>query len=502
MKLRFNLFLVLIWSVLTLEPALLFAQGGLEEDQYTLLLDEVHALHADSQTDSALLDSARSYAQKGQMIMATVFLEQILDTHLTVADQKVTSLPDYKNDFSFTIKSGLDFNRQEFEVGYIQTDSVIFDELQKPFLGIELVKALSYSPQNTFQFLLNSRYDKENFIAEGKIIQSHKGSALNSIYEAGLSYDRNYLYPEFTAFEGYGRQRMNWMWSGKYTLQIDNNVRYKKYKQPSQDIPSFIRDRFAAGLGYGTLLANSWQLEYTMDLNESLHSINNDYLDQMMNVSWNSRTAGLTAWSAELAAGFNRFSYVIGDSVYKNRAKVIQAQIHSNTHISSKLSLKMEYNGRLKSYIKKSEQDPDYWLNRFTSTFQRQCCTHFAFDAGYQFEMKNHFTFKGAEEAYILDQNYFGNGFLLGIEYSNIYSYLISFSAGYSWRRYPDATGDKAFSLYSNRNILTFSLIGQIPLTKRTVVNIFASYDNDQDLDREESNTRNSFFSADLEYRF
>ena len=118
------------------------------------------------------------------------------------------------------------------------------------------------------------------------------------------------------------------------------------------------------------------------------------------------------------------------------------------------------------------------------------------------FEYKRHFIFSGAEQVYIEEQNYSGNGVVFGLEYYKYKGMLLSFEAGYTWRRYPDAVVEAVGSFYTDRNVLNLNLLFQFPVTDNINFNIFASYDNDQDLDSDAGNTRSSIFSAEFQYKF
>ena len=73
---------------------------------------------------------------------------------------------------------------------------------------------------------------------------------------------------------------------------------------------------------------------------------------------------------------------------------------------------------------------------------------------------------------------------------------------GYQWRRYPDSVSKEIISLYSSRNILSVMLMGYIPLGDALILNLFAIYDDDQDIDFDQQNNQSTIFTLELEYLF
>jgi len=116
--------------------------------------------------------------------------------------------------------------------------------------------------------------------------------------------------------------------------------------------------------------------------------------------------------------------------------------------------------------------------------------------------VRRHDLINSKADIYIKEQNYYENGLIIGADYQNFSSLFISLSASYSFRRYPDVLSDQVLSLYSSRNIFNLSLFLQLPIIDKFMFNLFAAYDNDQDLDNDEDKIRSSMFSAELQYQF
>ncbi len=149
-----------------------------------------------------------------------------------------------------------------------------------------------------------------------------------------------------------------------------------------------------------------------------------------------------------------------------------------------------------------TEQDPSYQHYQMMNKLRINPLDNFFWEAGHRFELKKHFLFKGAQDEYLEEQNYIGNGAITGLEYNIGFRFMLSLELSYTWRRYPEAEPDIWGSAYNNRNILNLNFLLQAPLTSNISFNAFVSYDNDQDLDSDAGNTRSSIFSAEICYKF
>ncbi len=93
-------------------------------EEYEILLMEANILiqyNTPSDEGLALIDSAKSAALKSDYELAVVYLEVVIDevykkTYPTQDELKIIDYENSKN-LDFKMHTGLDFNRQEFEVG-------------------------------------------------------------------------------------------------------------------------------------------------------------------------------------------------------------------------------------------------------------------------------------------------------------------------------------------------------------------------------------------------
>ncbi len=491
--------LVLLLFVTFVFP--LSAQTDPDAESYNLLLSEAQTFQiyqsAPSST-AALLDSARSYAAQKEYLLATVFLEEYLQTFHKIQPQRSVKENTFPKMVHLEVSSGIDFNRQEFELGYSSADSLLAEEISKPFLAVNLEAGI----WKQLNLQTNLRYDKENSTALTRLFVNQNTGYSHWYVDGMFSFDRNQFYPEFSYSEWGSRQMASWESESFSKISLWNTFRYKKYKSPSETVPSFIKDETQLQWQIAATGTDRYHLNYHSDYNHSLNTRHNDYWDQSVSVGSPALNNLYTSLYIEAGYTNKRYTYIWDDSTINNRAQSLF--IHSNAayRLNRRLSWKLRYDGQTKRYAQKSEQDPDYWLHELNTELKAELFDGASLSAGYRLEYKKHIVTDGLEEGYVKDQNYVGNGLVFGCDYFKFNGTLLSLEASYTFRRYPTANGEAWGGIYNDKNILNLTFLAQIPLLSCINLNLFASYDNDKDLDSDYGNTRSSIFSAELLYTF
>ncbi len=479
----------------------LSAQPEPEAESYRLLLSEAETFQSYQTAPAsvaALLDSARSYAAQKDYLLATVFLEEYLQTCRKAQPQPSgkTAIP--PKIIRLEVSSGIDFNRQEFELGYSSADSLLAEEISKPFLSVDLEAGL----WKQLSLQTNLRYDKENSSVLTRLFVNQNSGVRRWYVDGMFSYDRNQLYPEFSYSEWGSKQKVSWEGESSLKISFWNTLRYKKYKSPSETVPSFIKDETQLHWQIGTIGSGRYQFNYHSDYNHSLNTRHNDYWDQSVSVGSPVLNNLHTSLYVESGYTNKRYTYIWDDSTINNRAQSVFIHSDGIYSFTRRLSWRLRYDGQTKRYAQKSEQDPDYWLHELNTELKTELFDGASLSAGYRLEYKKHIVTDGLEEGYVNDQNYVGNGLIFGCDYFKFDGTLISLEASYTFRRYPTAKGEAWGGIYNDKNILNITFLAQIPLLSCINLNLFASYDNDKDLDSDYGNTRSSIFSAELLYTF
>lgn len=474
-------------------------------DHYNLLLAEAKLFekyHPGVTLKAALIDSAQHYAQDNDLELAIIFLEEYVQRIPVETKSKNFVKPLELPNRELIIRSGVDFNRQEFELGYIESDSLIKEQISKPYIGMDLSMQLLGLQQNGIRLRASGRGDSENKSLAVKMYADYHPGDRQIYFEAGYLFDKNSVYPDFSYNEFNTKQKYGTKLPGNWNWDIQNQLRYKFYNEPSQTIPDFFRDvahiefsRYGINYTYNTI-------QYHIDYNESLHYSNNDYFEQT--AQWFGRKIWPSRFMLDYTIGYqnNLFNYALEDSALFNRAESFFFQPRFDLTVTDFMHLISDYQGRYKVYSKKTEQDPDYHHHLIINKIRFTLGQNLHLETGYLFEFKNHFLFEDAQEVYINEQNYYGDGVLFGIEFFNYKRFMLSALASYTWRRYPNAASNGLSSFYNDRDVLNLNVFVQAPIFKNLSINIFASYDDDRDLDSDAGNIHHSIFSGELQYTF
>ncbi len=487
-------------------PHLIFAQAG-EKDAYEILSlqMELGGHYREDPAIRALVDSARVYAAQKDYVMALIFLEEARDSEAAAASfqdtPSVDTLPPqniaFPRPFSLSVMSGVDFNRQEFELGYDQSDSVLLDQVSKPYVGL----LLNYQPR-VLPFSLKNilRYDQENFDNELRLTGRWLGPAHS--FESRFSYlfNRNFIYDNLSYNElnadfiyGYG--------SGSWSLRLQNTSRLKKYQAPDINTPDYFRNTLNGDLSWlgGDFFAT--RLYYALDYNESSQTRNNDFLNQYLGLNSRFKNGGFSV-RLNPRIDRNRFTYLVGDSILDNQSQAARIE----ALLAWRLARWLEFRGggeyRNKSYLKKTEQEPDYRLGNLNPELRLYFNNQFSLGTGVFWEKRSHTVSDGLDSIYVLQQNYTDKGLTLNVDYASLSGRVLSLSLRYSARRYRDINTDANFSLYADRNIWSGLLFLQWPLTDHFSLQAIAMYDNDKDLDSAFNDSRSSFYTLELKYEF
>jgi hypothetical protein len=448
-----------------------------------------------------LIKQAADYAKQNEYDLAVVFLEEAL-TQIKSPQEKEAASQNINDGSKFygNIISGIDYNRQEFELGFEQSDSVLLDQLSKPFVGFDVIYE---SPQRSFNIENTFRYDSENLRNELFFRNIFDGSTRHFESRYGGIIDRNYEYEDLGYYELFAEMNLkstyknsDWYW------QLKNYSRYKKFKNPSVSVPSFFRNSFSAFLGKNFDFYNDIQFDYIMDLNESLDFDNNDFIEHNSGISYKDIFFGKLKIEMASRYRYFNFNYQLSDSSFENTSHTVSINPGVIYDFSAFLSFDIDYNIDIKTFTIKTEQEPDYTYNYINPALVIATGDLSSIRVGYVYEKKSHVAQEGLVKQYIRDQDYYASGFSAAFDYTALKGMIISLSAEYSRRRYPHSSSDTDFSIYSNRNILSLLLYAQVPLYKNIGLNLIAAYDNDKDIDSDFNDTVSSFYTAELSYSF
>lgn len=486
----------------------MWAQNTTDQENYELLLLEVQLLKSYntlSPSGTALIDSAQNYAHEGDYELALIYLGEVRKTFNSSRADEMQNAPFQTEDqkLSFFMYSGVDYNRQEFELGFDKSDSLLVDELSKPFIRFDA----NYLINSSFSAMNQFKYDREYLLNEFYLSTSQTFMNSGLDVKAGHIFNYNQDYPELGYSEIYMDLKINslkknsdWYWSFK------NVARLKNYKEASETLPDFFRNSSYLYLLYNIGFFRTIQFDYNLNYNESLKYQNNDFIEQDAGIGYQDNMGDKLKYFIASRYRYSDFNYLVsdqsGDSSFSNISRTVSFNPWLEYHFSDFLNLKIDYNVDFKSFLKKTEQDPDYTYSLINPSFTVIFSNFISWNIGYIYENKRHNLDNLTEKQYAADSDYQSNGFNAGLDYSNLSEMYFSLNFEYTRRRYPNIVAEESISIFSNRNIFSVLFFAQMPLSSRLSVNAIVSYDNDKDIDRDFNDMISSFYTLEFAYTF
>ena len=455
----------------------------------------------------SLLVAAAEYAGKGDYDLARLYLEEVLaqiksgqdSTRLFLLNSR-RIYPDHvpEKTLELVVASGFDFNRQEFEIGYLENDSTVLEEINKPYFSVTTRYPLYRSTDKTLEISNSVRLDHSNLRDEYEIQwktgtwftaawggfwnQSDESEA-NSFWEHGLEIALRQV------------QNEDLLW------QIRENYVYKSYKEKQIYLADFYRNRFNAALEW--LLADPCilDIDFLQELNESLGSENMDYFQNGLLLGGHGNISQIMDYSVSLNGMQRQYSIHAEDSLIKNKYNEWNLDGSVDFRLSNKINIEMLDNFISKNYKQKSNLEPDYIWNYLRPSMNFTFSQYWDFGLGYEWEVKKHEN--GTDQDYdVTEQDYQANGLFLNLGIYGKNGLYFNGSASYQWRRYSNSVTNEILSIYSNRDVFSVFFTAFIPLSGHFSLNAFATYDNDKDIDLDQQNNQSVIFNMEVAYKF
>jgi hypothetical protein len=199
--------------------------------------------------------------------------------------------------------------------------------------------------------------------------------------------------------------------------------------------------------------------------------------------------------------GMRDYTIQFDDSLIFNRFQSLGVEAIYEVGILEQLRVFIENDFLYKYYEQKSSLEPDYYWNLFRPGFRLSLFNKLDVGLGYEWELKKH---RGdpVDNYDATEQNYNSNGVFVSLNFFSIGGTYLTTQLSYQWRRYPNSLTNDLISIYSNRNIFSIMLLTYVPLTENFSFNVFAIFDNDNDIDFDQQNNQSTIFTVELEYTF
>ncbi len=481
---------------------------------------------AQSQTEAVknveeLLREAENFARESDYVTALVLLETALD--LTTASSSSVS------SFSSTSSSsksawqwqrealaGIDLSRLEYELGSDEIDEFLAELQQNsvqnnanPFAGLRFHVARAGNTPWALRAFSAFKASAEYYNAAFDLsAQSTNAQQTNWRVEnkwEGTSYrDTSGLryWQNTSLLQGgvkLGRQ---------FQLEVGEEFRVRQYRDEALFSPNYRHNEVGMRATYAGGFSTRLQALYEYGVRTHPDSPRDDYLEHRVEASLSQHS--LESASVYVQNIWRRRIYPLGipDSTFQNtyREEFLRADLTFN--LSAPTALRLEGDLTLRQYETPSVFTPDFFSAKLNPKVQIKLWRDWQASVGYIFLVQvNGTQGEAAASAPLVNgfyEDYYANGFTLGLDFFSAKGLLLSASHVFEARVYPDSQLEQTavFNPNPNRNNNSFLLFLSWQMTPRWQVSGIANFDSQISRAEYREDLRNTIFSVEMGYRF
>ena len=519
-----NYFVVIIFLVLTLNT--LIAQNSPDEVQKdgskdlfnSRLMQLDFMIQQDLLVDSLVIllrKEAELFATQGDFASALSLLDQALDLTksfdnnsmnvfeqtTTVSSQspeiETTGIPPGK----WAIEIGTDYSRLEYELSFIESDSVVLDQLNNPYLATRLLQ-YGYFLNRNYRLYGYLRADKGIF--QSSLSMSVESSPANDSWRIEGQTD---LYLQTSGSSGNFLDNQLWaLWkksiSSGNQLIFNSRLRLKNHFKSDSTFGDIYYGETSLSLRHNYDLL-SW-LEFT--LRPSLYLENQElglrYGQIQGVVDFYCREDFNRYFQLQLLYQFRDFVSKQSGSDLSNKYHSVRPTLEVEIPIRYPFSLQSGVNSEYRKYRHPDLTYSDLLYGAISSQIKFYFTDFNSVGIGYIFEIEKHYTTSDMDKALISQENFHVNGLIVSVDIMNSSGLMISLVYQYAIKTYPNAGNQDFLGIYSNRRIHSIQGFGYIPLSHHWQFQFFANYDNDRDRDWESNDNFSTLLNVSIVYNF
>lgn len=414
------------------------------------------------------------------------------------ADFSGTGFPE---GWQWSLEIGSDYSRQEYEMSFIESDSVVLEQFNNPYTAVRLFK-IGKAGKRSYQVHSSLRGERE-------LIQSGVSGALESM---GWG-NRWRLELQSDLFWQHQQSRGNFwenQFQGSWNVPLNTANHFSLY--------SLLRHKihFPSDSSFGRIL--------TADITAALRH----YLQMMSWIEFSIRPSfydenqilGLrysqiaTAAEVNLRTDFNRYFLLEAAHAYRsfrsrqpgeddiNQFQALRPLLEAETPFLQPFGVAVRAEGEWRWYQRPNVTHSNFNGGAFQGMLKFYFGDYNALGAGYAYEFETHRTDQESEDSLVEQENFVATGLVVSADIMQLTGLLISFTYRLTFRTYPNAGANDLLGFYSNRRIHSLQALVSVPISSRWQFQLFANYDNDRDRDREANDNFSTIFNAGFIYKF
>ncbi len=468
----------------------------------------------------SLLREAQRLAREGDwpaaLEMVTLIQELIRDGSAAAAESENPSspavdepvptdppevrLPDTAAPLRFQWEVGVDYSRQEFEMTYWNTDSLVVDELRNPYLAVQYTQRFGNEARG-FDLFHRLRWDRQ-FIVYNVFnqFQIQRGEYISRVYLDGGMYR--------SATDSLGHfldGQLGWVWGKWYRWPtrwyVGGRSRIKRYLQ---------KDSLRADLTYGYLqmvvehyfsLNASLALEYFPEIYRESRGVGQFYRQHRLQGRYDWRRSYRQWINAVLGWVYRRFENQLNQEQYRNTYRQAAVQFRMDWPLLGPINGFWELSAAWRKHGLSDEVNPDFREMAIKGLVKYYPQLTRSLGAGMVWGYRRHSAGRSLPRS-IREQDYSMIGGVVQVNYLNQRDWFFTLEYQLLYVIYPESRTTSLPTFYSNRVNHSITALGWIPLFSRWQLQVSINYDRQRHPQYENSDSRNSVFNVGLVYAF
>lgn len=404
---------------------------------------------------------------------------------------------------------GVDFWRQEFEIGYAQDESLFVQNTGNPYTGLRLSVSRDIGSQSRVlaaALLKTSRdYNSGEVELRGqRALSTTLSGSLENRFET-TRYLRDF---DLRYWQNNAKVLLSATLNQRLKLELDDELRLRRYAREDELSRNYSQNETGLAVAFAAGIATRLRARYGYLARRHVSFDEYDYFEHRLEGSLFSTAAGGSSLYLQNLWRRRVYPRGLSDSTFENthREEYLRADLRLATGSATAIRLEGEFTWRQYPAELDNPYTPNFLDLRLNPQFQFKLLANWQASAGYLYLLRRHEREPAATDAesFLVFEDYFSHGLTLGLDLLSLSGILLSLSNAFEIRTYPNVTSGNLIisNSYSDRNIHSLLFFLSWTLTRRWQLGAFANFDNEISRVREANDSRNTLFSMDLTYSF
>ncbi|MGH7495189.1 MAG: hypothetical protein ACREOO_22695 [bacterium] len=486
---------------------------------------------------TALLQEAEGLAQSHDYVTAQLLLETALDLIETVSSSAADS-PARSADSPHSRPNaspariparwhsqqeallGVDLSQLEYVLGSPALDEIFADistrsvrSAGNPFAGFRF--QLLRTPNTPADLRLLAMLKTSRDYDSGTL-ELYARHALGP--QAFLHFENDFeatayrLETDLRYWQNAGLLRMGVSLSRNFRVEMEDELGVRRYRDENLYSPNYWQNEIGLSAAYDAGPATRLQARYDYGVRMHASFPLNDYVEHRFDASIAQHNSQNSSVLVQNLWRTRDYPSGIPDSTFQNSYQEEFLRADLRFGLSELLALRVEGDLTLRQYKTANSLTPDFFNARINPQLEHRIGNEWQVSGGYVFLLQVHGTREqqgtASASTAVLNggfyEDYYANGFTLGLEWYSSQGVLLSVNHTYEVRTYPhdplkDALLPSLYSDYNNHSLLLFL---SWKLSAHWQMSAVANYDNQTSRTETGDDLRNTLFSVEVGYGF